>query len=71
MARDEWHLDRDVALAWHTAHFTRATRGRKSQLKPLATYLRHRRPSPDLSPEATDALMDAARDWADQLNRKE
>lgn len=56
-------------MAWHTANFIAATRGKKSRLKPLATYLRRRRPVPEVSPEQIDEAMAAARAWAAELNR--
>lgn len=71
VARQERDLDRDVAIAWHTANFSAATRGKRSKLKPLKSYLRRRNPVPELTAEETEALTAAAARWAQELNRRE
>ncbi len=68
--RVEVEHDRLIALAWHTANFSAATRGKSSRLKPLASYLRRRRPAPEVSQAEIDQALDAAREWADELNRR-
>ncbi len=60
-------MERDLVAAWHTAAF-----GRAKKLKPLSDYLsrfrRRRTPPPELTGEERQRIVDAAREWAEELN---